>query len=241
MLLVASMDIPSIKNLKVGIQTLDLLSLAGTEAAAGAQPGQRQGQPRHRRRRACARDQRRVPRPVRHRGPAGGEPRRAGRARQAEVGRRAGARSSSPTRSSAWQAAADEPSQRPSPEPRRRGMAAYRQGGFAINDSSTPAGRTSSAARRRRARRSSRSCAGKCPPVRDRAARPAAHRRHVWPSPSCGASSQEHVAARRSPRRTSSSARARRPQLIQDVTDDVLGYGPIDRLPPGRRASPKSW
>ena len=30
-LLVASMDIPSIKNLKVGIQTLDLLSLAGTK------------------------------------------------------------------------------------------------------------------------------------------------------------------------------------------------------------------
>jgi pilus assembly protein CpaE len=30
-LLVASMDIPSIKNLKVGIQTLDLLSLAGNK------------------------------------------------------------------------------------------------------------------------------------------------------------------------------------------------------------------
>jgi pilus assembly protein CpaE len=30
-LLVASMDIPSIKNLKVGLQTLDLLSLAGTK------------------------------------------------------------------------------------------------------------------------------------------------------------------------------------------------------------------
>ena len=34
---------------------------------------------------------------------------------------------------------------------------------------------------------------------------------------------------RRSPRSPSCSARARRRALIQDVTDDVLGYGPIDR------------
>ena len=34
--------------------------------------------------------------------------------------------------------------------------------------------------------------------------------------------------------------RARR-QLVQDVTDDVLGYGPIDRFLRTTRASPKSW
>ena len=30
-------------------------------------------------------------------------------------------------------------------------------------------------------------------------------------------------------------------QLIQDVSDDILGYGPIDRLLQGRRTSPRSW
>ena len=75
--LVASMDIPSIKNLKVGIQTLGLLSLAGPKLRLVLNRANAKvnldiadveraiGHPRP------------VPHAFRHRGPAGGEPRRA--------------------------------------------------------------------------------------------------------------------------------------------------------------------
>ena len=96
-LLIASLDIPSIKNLKVGIQTLDLLSVAGNKLHLVMN-------------RANARVHldisdveralgvtARVPHPVRHRDPAVGEPGRSGRARQAACARRARARARSPT------------------------------------------------------------------------------------------------------------------------------------------------
>ena len=41
--LVAGMDIPNIKNVKLGLQTLRMLSVSGVEAASPAQPGQLQG------------------------------------------------------------------------------------------------------------------------------------------------------------------------------------------------------
>ena len=88
-LLIASLDIPSIKNLKVGIQTLDLLSVAGSKLHLVMN-------------RANARVHldisdveralgvsRRVPHPVRHRDPAVGQPRCARRARQAAFAGRA--------------------------------------------------------------------------------------------------------------------------------------------------------
>ena len=34
---------------------------------------------------------------------------------------------------------------------------------------------------------------------------------------------------------------AERQALVQDVSDDILGYGPIDRLSARTRASPRSW
>jgi pilus assembly protein CpaE len=89
-LLVASMDIPSIKNLKVGIQTLDLLALAGGEAEAGAQPCERPCAPRRLRRRARARCERGVSHPFRHRGSPGRQPGRCRGARQTSCTRRAG-------------------------------------------------------------------------------------------------------------------------------------------------------
>ena len=82
-LLIASLDIPSIKNLKVGIQTLDLLSVAGSKLHLVMNRANATCPPRHQRRRAGARRQRGVPHPVRHRDPAVGQPGCAGRARQA--------------------------------------------------------------------------------------------------------------------------------------------------------------
>ena len=82
-LLIASLDIPSIKNLKVGIQTLDLLSVAGNKLhlvmnRANARVHLDISDVE----RALGVD-RRVPHPVRHRDPAVGQPGRSGRARQA--------------------------------------------------------------------------------------------------------------------------------------------------------------
>ena len=118
-LLVASMDIPSIKNLKVGIQTLDLLSWPA-KVAAGAEPREREGAPRRRGRRACPRRRRRVPGPVRHRDSAGRQPRRAGRARQAARAGRLALRASPRLPHAA--AAVEAPCNRirPDPENRRR-------------------------------------------------------------------------------------------------------------------------
>ena len=59
-LLVASMDIPSIKNLKVGIQTLDLLSLAGDKLQLVLNRANATRAPRRQRRRAGARRAARV-------------------------------------------------------------------------------------------------------------------------------------------------------------------------------------
>ena len=61
-LLVGSMDIPSIKNLKIGMQTLDLNAIAGSEAPARAQPRQHEGEARREGDRARARAQRRTSR-----------------------------------------------------------------------------------------------------------------------------------------------------------------------------------
>ena len=61
-LLVGSMDIPSIKNLKIGMQSLDLNAIAGSEAPPGAEPRQREGEARREGDRACARAHRRTSR-----------------------------------------------------------------------------------------------------------------------------------------------------------------------------------
>ena len=66
-------------------------------------------------------------------------------------------------------------------------------------------------------------------PVRDRAARSDAHRRERRASTSCAASCTS-TSTRRSPRRTIALSAAERAQLVQDVTDDTIGYGPIDRF-----------
>ena len=50
MLLVGSMDIPSIKNLKIGMQTLDLHGDRRPEAQARAEPREREGEARRARR-----------------------------------------------------------------------------------------------------------------------------------------------------------------------------------------------
>ncbi len=47
-LLVAGMDIPNIKNVKIGLQTLRLLNIPLSKLQADPQPGQHQGEARRR-------------------------------------------------------------------------------------------------------------------------------------------------------------------------------------------------
>ena len=83
-LLVGSMDIPSIKNLKIGMQQLDLQRDRRPEAEAGPEPRQRQGQARRQGDRARARHERGLPDPRRHRDADLGERRPSGRRRRTE-------------------------------------------------------------------------------------------------------------------------------------------------------------
>ena len=96
-LLVGSMDIPSIKNLKIGMQTLDLQAIAGLEAQARAQPREREGEARREGDRARARSQRELPGARRHRGADLGERGCARGHRRSEVRRCRGPSTASPS------------------------------------------------------------------------------------------------------------------------------------------------
>ena len=90
-LLVGSMDIPSIKNLKIGMQSLDLQAIAGPKLKLVLNHAEREGEARRQGDRAGARPQRQLPGARRHLGADLGERRRAGGHRRPEVRRVAGA------------------------------------------------------------------------------------------------------------------------------------------------------
>ena len=89
-LLVGSMDIPSVKNLKMGMQALDLMAIAGPKLRLVPEPGQRASEARRTRDRARPRAPGRVPDPVRPRGPAVDQRRRSGGDARPAFGSRAG-------------------------------------------------------------------------------------------------------------------------------------------------------
>ena len=91
-LLVAGMDIPNIKNVKIGLQTLRLLNMPMTQAPPRAEPGELEGEARRQRGRAHAPDQGRVPDPERRRRAAVGQQGGPGGPRRAEVRRGQGDR-----------------------------------------------------------------------------------------------------------------------------------------------------
>ena len=70
---IAGMDIPNIKNVKIGLQTLRLLNMPDEQAPPRPQPGQLQGEARRQRGRAHPADQGRVAHPERRRRAAVGQ------------------------------------------------------------------------------------------------------------------------------------------------------------------------
>ena len=171
----------------------------------------------------------RVPHPVRHRNPAVRQPRRAGRARQAACAGRARARARSPTGTQPrtpgpadrrTRGASRAASTRLAPVANRRSQSCL---------SSTHAGRTCSSSRARTRTVAARRAAPARAPVRHRPGRPDALRRQRRARTSCAASCRSRCTRRSSEEHIALSA-AERAQLIQDVTDDTLGYGPIDRF-----------
>ena len=228
MLLVASMDIPSIKNLKVGIQTLDLLSLAGrklhlvlnranakvhldiadVERALGVTAEFR------------IPSDIAIPQAVNRGVPVVlDKPRSPAALALGEladsflgVGSPAAAEAGEPTSRTA---------------PARHGGVATRRSRSCR--SSTPAGRTSSSSPASARTLAARRAAAAGPPVRHRAARSDAHRRAPGRARDAPLVSGAGAQGARRGERRSRRARAGR-SSIQDVTDDALGYGPIDRF-----------
>ena len=91
-LLVGSMDIPSVKNLKIGMQALDLVTVAGPKLKLVLNRANTRGEARCARDRAGARHPGGLPDPVGHRCPPVGQRRSSGRALRAAVRRGPGAR-----------------------------------------------------------------------------------------------------------------------------------------------------
>ena len=222
-LLVASMDIPSIKNLKVGMQTLDLLALAGPKLRLVLNRANARVKLDVKEVEKALGPRREVPGAVRHRGAAGREPRRPGGARQPAlaVGARVrrhrnrvpGRRQRSTSRTSAGSSAGDG--------------RARAQGGAGDDPAHEVAGVPADADVG--AQQRARGAPAPAAPARSSPTSARCSTTSASSAPELRRQVQEALHAALAEEKAPLSA-MEKAQLVQDVTDDVLGYGPIDRF-----------